>query len=133
MPGHWPNVTCVSGLFFLSLCTPNEGKGLAYLSNNVSKLFFHFLLSTQESLPKIIAYASPLQKRATRLFGGLDVDQALDILNCASEKGCSQDTVWDLRGLFGTLFGIKMQEGKIDISLEVRAEPGCEVCAFIWW
>lgn len=67
------------------------------------------------------------------MLGSLDVDQALDIFNCASEKGCSQDTVRDPGGLFGALFRIKVQEGKIDVSLEVRAEPGCEVGAFSWW
>jgi hypothetical protein len=64
------------------------------------------------------------------LLGGLDVDQALDILNCATEKGRSQDALGDLGRLFGAFFGVEMQEGEVDVSLEVRAEPGREVCAF---
>jgi hypothetical protein len=75
----------VSCLFFLSLFPPNEGKCSTYFSNNISELLFHFLLSAQKSLPEIITYASPLKKRATGLLGSLDVDQALNILNCASE------------------------------------------------
>lgn len=58
------------------------------------------------------------------------MDQALNVLDRAPEQGGPEDTVGDLGGLFGALFGIEMQEGKVDVALEVRAKPGREVCAF---
>lgn len=58
------------------------------------------------------------------------MDQALNVLDRAPEQGGSEDTVGDLGGLFGALFGIEMQQGEVDVALEVRAEPRREVCAF---
>lgn len=131
MPERWPKISVL--VVALRLYMKRKAGMLSirtYLGNDVSQFLLHFLLCAQESLPQVIANASPLQKRSARLLGSLDVDQALDILHCATQEGRSQDAIGDPGGLLGAFFGIEMHEGEVDVSLEVRAEPGREVCAF---
>lgn len=49
------------------------------------------------------------------------------VLDGASEKSRADHTLRDLGGFLGAGFGLEVQEGEIDVSLEVRTEPGLEV------
>ena len=48
----------------------------------------------------------------------------MDVLDGAAEQGGSDDAVGDLGGLLGPLFGFDVDEGVVDVALEVRVEPG---------
>lgn len=56
-----------------------------YLHDYVAKLLLHLLLSALESLPQIIANASPLQQRAACRLGSTDLNNAVDVLDGATE------------------------------------------------
>lgn len=54
---------------------------IPYLRNDIAKLLLHFLLGAIEPLPKIIAHTASLQQIAASLFGRLDLDETLYILD----------------------------------------------------
>lgn len=70
-----------------------------HLHNYVAQLSLHLALGAREPLPQIIANASPLQQSRACLLGRTDLDDAVDILDCAADEGGPEDTLGDLRGL----------------------------------
>lgn len=102
-------------------------KGRAsHLGHHVAQLILHLLLSALEALPQVVAHAAALQQRAACLLGRLDLDEAVDVLDGAAQEGGAQDALGDLGRL---LAAVLVQECEVDVSLEMRAEPGREVGA----
>ena len=48
----------------------------------------------------------------------------MDVLDGAAEQGGSDDALGYLGGFIGSIFGLDVQEGVVDVALEVRVEPG---------
>lgn len=71
-----------------------------HLHNYIAQLSLHLTLSTCEPLPQVIANASPLQQSRACLLGRTDLDDAVDVFDCAADEGGTEDTLGDLRGLF---------------------------------
>lgn len=99
----------------------------AYLDDNISELLVHLLLRALKPLPQIIAHTSSRQERTTGLLGSLDLDQSADVLHGTSHQRCAQHAVGDSRGLLGAILGVEVQEGEVNVSLEMRAEPRGQV------
>ena len=62
----------------------------------------------------------------------------MQVLNGPPQQRCAQDAIWyfgllllALLVAFGGLVG-HVEEGVVDVALEMRAEPGLEVCAASW-
>lgn len=109
--------------------TSLSGAYSSYLHDHVPQLLFHLLLCAAEPLPQVIAHASPLQERATRSLRGPNLDDAVDVLDGAPQQRCSQNAIGDLWALFRAVLGLEMEEGEIDVALQMRTEPRLEVCA----
>lgn len=100
-----------------------------YLRDNISQLLLNLLLSPLETLPQVVTHTALKQQCATGLLGGFEMDQAIDIFDCASKKRCLEDGIGDLGGLFIALFRIHVQKGEVDVALQIGREPGGEVGA----
>jgi hypothetical protein len=53
----------------------------------------------------------------------------VDVLDGAAEKRCADDAVGNLGRLLRALLGLHVQQGQVDVALEMWPEPWCEVCA----
>lgn len=80
-----------------------------HLHNYITQLSLHLALSARESLPQIIANTSSLQQSRACLLGRADLDDTVDVLDCAADEGGPEDTLGDLRGLFLALFRLQVQ------------------------
>lgn len=107
------------------------------LHHNVPQLLLHLLLRTQESLPQVVAHASPLQQCAARLLRRPDLDDAVDVLDGPPQQCRPQHAVRDLGSLLllavaaGRL-GLEMKERQVDVTLQMRREPGGKVRTLGW-
>ena len=63
------------------------GRRGAYLGHHVSDLNLGFLLGALEALPEVIADAAALLERGESLLGVADLEDAVDVFDCASEEG----------------------------------------------
>lgn len=107
----------------------------AHLRNNIPNLILHLLLSPGKPLPQIITHTTPLQKHSQSLFLAPQRQHPVNILRRASQK-CSLEHRLRYRSLFLTVvFGglVEVQEGEIDVALEVRGEPWFEGGGFFCW
>lgn len=111
-------------------CEASSVRGVkTYLCYYITQLLLHLLLSSLKSLPQIIANTATLQQRTARLLGRLDLNEAVDVLDGAAEECSLEDALGDTGGLFAAVFGVHVEEGEVDVALEVRAEPGSQVGA----
>jgi hypothetical protein len=78
----------------------------AYLGDDISQFGLHLLLSALEPLPQVVADTAPLEQRAARLLGVLDLDETADVLDGAAHQGGAEDAVGDAGGLFVVVFGL---------------------------
>ena len=101
-----------------------------HLLNDVAELALHLVLGTLEALPQVVADAAPEQQRAAGLLGRLDLDEALNVFDGAAQERGAEDAVGHARRLFAV--GAEVQQGEVDVALEVGAEPGREVGALGW-
>jgi hypothetical protein len=96
------------------------------LGNNIAHLILHLLLGALEALPQVVADTAALEEHGQGLFLGSQGHDALDIFCCAAEERGFQDGFWDGGGflfLGGGGGGLKVEEGEVDVALEVCWEP----------
>lgn len=103
-----------------------------HLHDDVTQLLLHLFLGAQEALPQVVADATALEQGAAGLFGGADLDDAVDVLNSAAQQGGADDAVGNLGGLVGAFFRFHVKKREVDVALEVRAEPWGQVGALDW-
>ena len=98
-----------------------------YLGDHILHLLLHLILRPQTPLPQLIPHAPPRQQRAQRLLPAADRNDAVDVFGGAAQQGGAQDRVRDLEWFFGFRRGlVQVQEGEVDVALEVGREPGFE-------
>lgn len=90
-----------------------------YLLHNIPQLLLNLLLGALESLPQIIAHATPLQKHLERLLRIPDLHDAVDVLGRAAQQCSLEDVVGDLGFVL-------VQQCEVDVALDVGGEPWLE-------
>lgn len=114
--------------------SPKNTEG-ANLRNNIPNLILHLLLSPDKPLPQIITHTAPLQKHSECLFLAPQRQHPVNILRRASQERSLKHRLRH-RGLFLTVvFGglVEVQEGEVDVALEVSGEPWFEGGGFFCW
>lgn len=92
----------------------------AYLIHHVPQFFFNLLFCSLEALPEVVADAAALEEGAQRGFRPPYRNDPVNILRRAAQEGGLEHALGHPRCL---LVGFNVQEGEVDISLGVRAEP----------